>query len=156
MQLTANGAHMVVDFYPVKYADGSISERLMYKTVTFCDKMQSKSYINKESFEKEVESRVEGYNYEVTDMHTEPQLFNSALIQTRWWFMSLIKTYLHNLMKSNNPYVNNLIEMGYDRADCEMVAAAGLEKTFPCVIHGRTFESQDQYDEELAEYLNGL
>jgi hypothetical protein len=21
----------------------------------------------------------------VTDMHTEPQLFNSALIQTRWW-----------------------------------------------------------------------
>ena len=84
MQLTANGAHMVVDFYPVKYADGTISERLMYKTVTFCNKMQSKSYINMQSFEKEVDSRVEGYNYEVTDMHTEPQLFNSALIQTRW------------------------------------------------------------------------
>ena len=85
MQLTANGAHMVVDFYPVKYADGTISERLMYKTVTFCDKMQSKSYINKESFEKEVDNRVYGYKYEVTDMHTEPQLFNSALIRTRWW-----------------------------------------------------------------------
>ena len=84
MQLTANGAHMVVDFYPVKYSDGTISERLMYKTVTFCDKVQSKSYINKVSFEKEVENRVEGYKYEVTDMHTEPQLFNSALIQTRW------------------------------------------------------------------------
>jgi hypothetical protein len=56
----------------------------MYKTVTFCDRVQSKSYINKVSFEKEVENRVEGYNYEVTDMHTEPQLFNSALIQTRW------------------------------------------------------------------------
>ena len=84
MQLTATGGNMVVDFYPVKYADGTISERLMYKTVTFCDKMQSKSYINKESFEKEVESRVEGYKYEVTDMHLEPQLFNSALIQTRW------------------------------------------------------------------------
>ena len=85
MQLTANGAHMVVDFYPVKYSDGTISERLMYKTVTFCDKVQSKSYINTESFKKEVENRVEGYKYEVTDMHTEPQLFNSALIQTRWW-----------------------------------------------------------------------
>jgi folate-dependent phosphoribosylglycinamide formyltransferase PurN len=59
-------------------------------------------------------------------------------------------------MKSNNPYINTLVEMGYDRADCEMVAAAGREKTFPCVIHGRTFESQDQYDDELAEYLNGL
>ena len=101
MQLTANGAHMVVDFYPVKYSDGTISERLMYKTVTFCDKVQSKSYINTESFKKEVDNRVYGYNYEVTDMHTEPQLFNSALIQTRWWFMSLIKTYLHNLQMNN-------------------------------------------------------
>ena len=84
MQLTANGAHMVVDFYPVKYSDGTISERLMYKTVTFCDRVQSKSYINKCMFEKEVDNRVYGYNYEVTDLHTEPQLFNSALIQTRW------------------------------------------------------------------------
>ena len=84
MQLTANGAHMVVDFYPVKYSDGTISERLMYKTVTFCGDVQSKSYINKESFEKGVDNRVEGYKYEVTDMHLEPQLFNSALIQTRW------------------------------------------------------------------------
>ena len=84
MQLTSNGGHMVVDFYPVKYADGTISERLMYKTVTFMNSPQSKSYINKVSFEKEVDSRVEGYKYEVTDMHTEPQLFNSALIQTRW------------------------------------------------------------------------
>ena len=84
MQLTANGAHMVVDFYPVKYSDGTISERLMYKMVTFCGKTQSKSYINKCMFEKEVENRVEGYKYEVTDMHLEPQLFNSALIQTRW------------------------------------------------------------------------
>ncbi|AFD02900.1 hypothetical protein [Synechococcus phage metaG-MbCM1] len=84
MQLTASGGNMVVDFYPVKYADGTISERLMYKTVTFCENMQSKSYINVESFQKEVDSRVEGYNYEVTDMHEEPQLFNSALIQTRW------------------------------------------------------------------------
>ena len=59
-------------------------------------------------------------------------------------------------MKSNNPYVNTLVEMGYDRADCEMVASAGLDKKFPCVIHGRTFDTQEQYDEELAEYLNGL
>ena len=84
MQLTAKSGNMVVDFYPVKYADGTISERLMYKVVTFCEKMQSKSYINKCMFQKEVDNRVEGYNYDVTDMHEEPQLFNSALIQTRW------------------------------------------------------------------------
>ena len=46
--------------------------------------------------------------------------------------------------------------MGYDRADCEMVAAAGREKTFPCVIHGRTFDTKEQYDEELADYIMGL
>jgi len=84
MQLTAKHGNMVIDFYPVKYADNTISERLMYKTVTFSNDMQSKSYINKESFEKEVNNRVEGYGYEVTDLHVEPQLFNSALIQTRW------------------------------------------------------------------------
>ena len=84
MQLTATGGNMVVDFYPVKYADGTISERLMLKIVTFCENMQSKSYINKCMNEKEVDNRIEGYNYQVTDMHEEPQLFNSALIQTRW------------------------------------------------------------------------
>jgi len=125
MQLTANGAHMVVDFYPVKYSDGTISERLMYKTVTFCDKMQSKSYINKESFEKEVENRVEGYNYEVTDMHTEPQLFNSALIQTRWWFMSLIKSYLHTLE------MNNQLEMLSQREQL-MWDIDGIVEEFAC------------------------
>ena len=52
--------------------------------------------------------------------------------------------------------MNNLVAMGYDRQDCEMVAAAGQEKTFPCVIHGRTFDTQEQYDEELAEYIAGL
>ena len=56
-------------------------------------------------------------------------------------------------MKTNNPYVNTLLEMGYDRQDC---SSAGPAKTFPCVIHGRTFDTQEQYDEELAEYLNGL
>ena len=58
--------------------------------------------------------------------------------------------------KSNNPYVNNLVEMGYDRADCEMVAAAGRDATYPRVIHGRTFDTKEQYEEELADYIAGL
>jgi hypothetical protein len=63
---------------------------------------------------------------------------------------------MNNETPSNNPYINNLVEMGYDRQDCEMVASAGRDKTFPCVIYGRTFETKEQYDEELADYLNGL
>ena len=54
-----------------------------------------------------------------------------------------------------NPYVENLIEMGYDRADCETVAAAGVDKTFPMTIHGRVYNTQQEYDEALADFLNG-
>ena len=79
MQLTSKSANMVVDFYPVKYANGDISTRLMLKTVTFMGQSQSKRYILKRDFEREVDSRVEGYGYEVTDMHTDAQLFNSAM-----------------------------------------------------------------------------
>ena len=42
MQLTSQGANMVVDFYPVKFADGEISTRYILKTVTFMGKSQSK------------------------------------------------------------------------------------------------------------------
>jgi len=79
MQLQSKDANMMVDFYPVKYADGTISDRLMLKIVTFCNARQSKRYINKKDFQREVDSRVEGYGYIVTDMHTDAQLFNSAM-----------------------------------------------------------------------------
>ena len=35
-------------------------------------------------------------------------------------------------------------------------AAAGLDATYPRVIHGRTFDTKEQYDAELAEYIMGL
>ena len=79
MQLTSKDGSMVVDFYPVKFATGEIHNRLMLKVVTFSNATQSKSYILKRDFQHEVNSRVESYGYEVTNMHTIPQLFNSAL-----------------------------------------------------------------------------
>ena len=54
-----------------------------------------------------------------------------------------------------NPYVENLIEMGYDRADCETVAAAGVDKTFPMNVHGRVYETKEDYDAALHDFLNG-
>ena len=59
-------------------------------------------------------------------------------------------------MTHNNPYVQNLIEMGYDEADCQTVAAAGVKKTFPLNIHGRIYNTQAEYDDALADFLNGL
>jgi len=79
MQLTAQGGNMVVDFYPVKFADGTVNNRHMLKIVTFMGKSQSKRYINKKDMNREINDRVLGYGYEVTDIHTDYQLFNSAL-----------------------------------------------------------------------------
>ena len=73
---------MVVDFYPVKFATGEIHNRLMLKIVTFMNDQQSMSYINKKDMQREIDSRVEGYGYQVTEMHTEAQLFNSALVHS--------------------------------------------------------------------------
>jgi hypothetical protein len=58
--------------------------------------------------------------------------------------------------QSNNPYINNLVSMGYDRQDCEVASTMFQKKTFPCVIHGRTFETEEQYFAELHEYMNGM
>ena len=59
-------------------------------------------------------------------------------------------------MTHNNPYVQNLIEMGYDASDCYIVASAGVKKTFPLNIHGRVFNTETEYKEALADFINGL
>ena len=56
----------------------------------------------------------------------------------------------------SNPYVATLVEMGYDEADCRMVANAGVDATYPRNIQGRIFETKEEYDEALADFLNGL
>jgi|TARA_B100000287_G_C20032401_1_gene542969 hypothetical protein len=56
----------------------------------------------------------------------------------------------------NNPYVENLVEMGYDRADCETVAVAGVDKTFPLELYGRTYNTKEEYDAALHDFLNGM
>ena len=60
-------------------------------------------------------------------------------------------------MTHSNPYVQNLIEMGYDEKDCQMVADAGRQKvTYPRNIHGRIFETEAEYKQALADFINGL
>jgi len=59
-------------------------------------------------------------------------------------------------MTHYNPYVQNLIEMGYDEQDCQTVASAGLKKTFPLEIHGRVYNTQQEYDDAIADFINGF
>jgi len=57
-----------------------------------------------------------------------------------------------NSMKTSNPYVNNLLDSGYDIKDTHVSAT---KKTFSCVIHGRQFDTEEQYLEELNEFMMG-
>ena len=59
-------------------------------------------------------------------------------------------------MTITNPYVENLVQMGYDRQDVEVASTMFQKKTFPCVIHGRKFETEEQYHQELHEFMNGM
>ena len=59
-------------------------------------------------------------------------------------------------MTQTNPYVENLISMGYDRQDVSVASTMFQKKTFPCEIYGRKFETEEQYLTELHEYMNGL
>jgi len=59
-------------------------------------------------------------------------------------------------MTHYNPYVQTLIEMGYDEKDCQTVAVAGIKKTFPLNIYGRIFETEEEYKEALADFINGI
>ena len=63
---------------------------------------------------------------------------------------------MRNETQTNNPYIATLVEMGYDEADCQMVAHAGIDATYPRTIHGRVFETENDYQEALADYINGL
>jgi len=62
----------------------------------------------------------------------------------------------NKLMTIHNPYVATLVEMGYDEADCQMVANAGVDATYPRTIHGRVFNTEAEYKEALADFINGL
>jgi len=58
----------------------------------------------------------------------------------------------HPTMTDSNPYVQHLQQKGYSAAECRTPAP---RKTFPCTIGLRTFETEEEYKEALADFLNG-
>ena len=59
-------------------------------------------------------------------------------------------------MTNYNPYVQNLIEMGYDAADCYAAIAPRDDVTYPRTIYGRTFATETEYNDAVADFINGL
>jgi hypothetical protein len=58
-----------------------------------------------------------------------------------------------NNMTANNPYVAHLAQKGYTAAECRQGRAPKRE--FPCTIGARRFETEAEYKEALADFLNG-
>ena len=53
---------------------------------------------------------------------------------------------------NSNPYVQTLLESGYDLDDCRTPAP---KAQYPRTIYGRTYETEAAYNEALADFLNG-
>lgn len=51
---------------------------------------------------------------------------------------------------TSNPYVQQLKEQGKEPSK-----APAPRRTFPCTIGLRTFETEEEYREALADFLNG-
>jgi hypothetical protein len=54
---------------------------------------------------------------------------------------------------TSNPYVSYLMEKGYSEQECR--SARAPKRTFPYTVGLRTFHSEEEYQEALANFLNG-
>ena len=59
---------------------------------------------------------------------------------------------------SINPYVNQICQQtgATEREVITEMMPSFRPMTFPCVIHGKIFESHDEYLNAMHEFLNGL
>jgi hypothetical protein len=54
---------------------------------------------------------------------------------------------------TSNPYVDQLVQKGYTEQEVRSTRAS--KRTFPCTIGLRTFNTEEEYQEALADFLNG-
>jgi hypothetical protein len=52
---------------------------------------------------------------------------------------------------TSNPYAQQILAKGRD-----LPTAPAKGRQFPCEIHGRRFETKEQYDDAMADFLNGM
>ena len=62
----------------------------------------------------------------------------------------------HSIM-SSNPYITQVVlQEGISEREVRATASPMTRRTFPCVIHGRQFDCEEDYLAELHDYLNGM
>ena len=64
---------------------------------------------------------------------------------------ALTRAYNVSMNKTNNPYAQQVIAQGRDLSN-----APARKREFPCTIHGRRFETENDYQEAMADFLNGM
>ena len=61
--------------------------------------------------------------------------------------------YLNYNNTMRNVYSDYIQDKGFTVGECQRSAK---DREFPKTIHGRTFETREQYLEELHDFLNGM
>ncbi len=57
---------------------------------------------------------------------------------------------------TNNPYVSDIIQRtGMTESEIRR-STSTVTRTFPCTIHGRHFDTETDYLNELHEFMNGM
>jgi len=54
-------------------------------------------------------------------------------------------------MNKTNPYVAQILSQGKEPSK-----APAPKREFPCTIHGRTYETEQEYLQDLHDFLNGM
>jgi len=58
------------------------------------------------------------------------------------------------MIKTTNPYKQILLQKGYSLREIRETKST-TTKTFPMTVHGRTFQTEVEYLDDLHEFLNG-
>ena len=56
-------------------------------------------------------------------------------------------------MNTSNPYIQVLMAKGYSLGECQVPSK--VVHTYPREIHGRVYQTEEEYNEALHEFLNG-
>ena len=59
-------------------------------------------------------------------------------------------------MTNNNPYIENLVSMGYDKTDVSVASTMFQKKEFPLTMYGRTYNTEEEYLSAIHDFMNGM
>ena len=59
-------------------------------------------------------------------------------------------------MTMTNPYIQTLVAMGYDKQDVQVASTMFQKKEFPLTMYGRTYNTEEEYNEAIHDFMCGM